>query len=170
MPLTPNNLPFAPPLDVVPFDANAAFGTNGAAQTLTNSGYFGAPAQIDVGPGRVKGLWALDITALDQTTGDESYTFHLLGSNDVAWGNGNVEILQSQNFGGASGRSIATIVGASPVAPSAAGVAGTAPYGSLSAFPFGNMKMRIAYRYLRLYAVLSGTTPSITANSWLAVG
>jgi hypothetical protein len=166
MPLTPNALPFAPPTLAAPFDAALAFGANGVAETKNATGYFGAPKQIDIGQGRVLGEWAINITAMDQTTGDESYTFHLLGSNDVAWANGNVEILQSQNFGGASGRLFATIPGATP----APGATAYGPVGTRDQFPFVNMKSGIVYRYLRCYAVIGGTSPSVTANTWISYG
>ncbi|MBG0795902.1 hypothetical protein IYY11_21320 [Methylocystis sp. H62] len=166
MPLQPNALPFAPPTLAAPFDAALAFGTNAVAETKTSTGYFGAPTQLDIGQGHVRGEWVINITALDQVTGDESCTFHLLGSNDVAWANGNVEILQSQNFGGASGRAFATIPGATP----APGASAYGPAGTRSQFPFSNMKSGIVYRYLRCYAVIGGTTPSITANTFLSLG
>jgi hypothetical protein len=166
MPLTPNALPFQPPTLAAPFDAALAFGTNAAAETKTETGYFGAPTTLDIGQGRVVGEWVISITALDQTTGDENYTFHLLGSNDVAWANGNVELLQSQNFGGASGRGIATIPGATP----APGAPAEWPAGPRNHFTVADMKSGIVYRYLRCYAVIGGTTPSITANTWIAYG
>ena len=72
MPLTPNALPFAPPTLAAPFDATLAFGANGVAETKTATGYFGAPAQIDIGNGHVRGEWVVSMTAMDQTTGDES--------------------------------------------------------------------------------------------------
>lgn len=161
MPLSANSMPFNPPLDIVPFDAATCFCTNATFENKTATGYYGAPTQLDLGLGRVKGSWAVDISVMDQTTGDESYTLFLLGSNDVAWANGNVEILQAQNFGGTTGRSIATIIGASPAVPP------VGPGATLNVVPFVNMKQRIVYRYVRLYLVAAGTTPIITLNSWL---
>jgi len=162
MALSANALPSNPPLQIAPFDAELCFATNQAAETKAVTGYFGAPKQIDIGQGRREGYWAIAMTAMVQNDGDESYTFYLLGSNDVAWGNGNVEILDAQNFGGATGRSIATIVGATPAVPPSVGPAGT-----MNIFPFSNMKSLITYRYLRCYVVIAGTTPSVTANTWI---
>ncbi len=162
MALTANTLPSNPPLQIAPFDAALCFATNAAAETKTTTGYFGAPTTLDIGQGRREGYWAILMTAMDQTTGDEQYDFHLMGSNDSVWGNGNVELLQHQNFGGASGRGIATIPGATPAVPPTVGPAGT-----LNVFPFMNMKSLITYRYLRVYAVIAGTSPTITANTWV---
>jgi len=43
--------------------------------------------------GRTDGMWNLDISAVNMVTTDETYKFALLGSNDIAFGNGNVELL-----------------------------------------------------------------------------
>lgn len=170
MALTANTVPSQVPFFVAPYDAQLAFTS---AQVIAATGYLNNlnSGQIDFGganpssgAGRKEGLWVLDITAIDVVTGDESYTFHLFGSNDVAFGNGNVEILQSQNFGGATGRSVATIVGASPAMPPT-GLAGT-----ICQFPFTTLRQRIVYRYVRCYLVVGGTTPTITVTSWLSRG
>ncbi len=155
-------MPFNPPSKVGVFDTATCFAKNGQAETLTATAYLGGtgtPVQLDVGTWLVEGYWMLDWLARDQANNDESYSVYLLGSNDPAWGNGNVEILQSQNFG--SGRSIATIAGGSPGCPNKQGS------GEMNWFPFLNYKSGIVYRYLRVYIVIAGTTPSATLNSWL---
>ena len=168
MPLTANAIPSQIPFYTTPYDAQLAFTS---AQTIAATGYLNNlnSGQIDLGganpssgAGRTTGMWVLEITAIDVVTGDESYTFNLFGSNDVAFGNGNVEILQTQNFGGATGRGIATIPGASPTIPP------TGVGGMLCQFPFTNLKARIVYRYLRCYVVIAGTTPTITVTSWIS--
>lgn len=162
MALTANTLPSQVPFEVAPFDANWALATQ-PTQTLTATGYMGAPNQIDAGFGRIEGYWAIDITAIDVVTGDERYDFYLLASNDTGWANGNVEMCLMRSFGGATGRPIATILGASPAIP---------PFGaagSLMILPWTNLQQRIVYRYLRGYVVISGTTPSVTFNSWLSM-
>jgi len=162
MAITAGALPSQVPLHLAPFDANSVFSTQ-PTQTLTATGYMGAPTQVDVGPGRFDGVWAIDISAIDVVTGDERYDFNLLSSNDVAFGNGNVEMLFMTNFGGATGRSIATILGASLTIPP------TGIVGSMCIFPFTNIKQRIVFRYLRGYVVIAGTTPSVTFNSWITM-
>lgn len=162
MAITKNTIPSIMPTRVLPFDANLAFTTNSAAQTLTATGYFGAPAQLDIGPGRWNGYWAIDITAIDFASGDETYRLFLLGSNDVNWANGNVDILATRDFAAASsGRLIATIAGATPTVPP------TNMAGSVFAVPATNQMADYVYRYLRCYAVIGGTTPSITAQTYL---
>jgi hypothetical protein len=161
MALTANALPTVVPDFSVPIDANLQFASG---QTLTATGYVNNDnQQLDVGPGRLVGILALDITALDVSSSNETYSLALLGSNDVNWGNGNVELLLLRDFAAASsGRVVPTICGASPTVPPT-GLAGSYVY-----LPFTTVSQRIIYRYLRLYAVLGGTTPSITLSAWVS--
>ena len=160
MALTANTLPSIPPDFVLPIDALTQFA---AAQTLTATGYVNnVTAQLDLGLGRFTGMLALDISALDQTTGDETYNFVLMGSNDVNWGNGNVEALATHDIGGTTHRVVATILGdntALNLGPHA---------GRIIALPFTNFMGSIVYRYSKLYAVLAGTTPSVTLSAWIS--
>ena len=82
-----------------PYDATTAFCS---AQVVVATGYLNNlnAGQLDLGggspvsaAGRTDAIWNLLITAANFGTADESYTFRLLGSNDVAFGNGNVELL-----------------------------------------------------------------------------
>jgi hypothetical protein len=161
MPLTAPTLPSIPPTLAVPFDA--ALDLSNGSQTLAATGYMGAPNTVDWGAGRVAGMWAIDITNIDVSSVDEVYKFHLFGSNDISFGNGNVELLAFHDFAAAvAGRQVATILGASPAMPPA-GMAGTEIF-----IPFMNLMQRITYRYLRGYVVISGTTPTVTFRSWVA--
>src|SRR5262249_2050237 len=162
MPIAGNAVPSQIPFQVAPFDINLALSTQPGPQTLTTTGYMGAPAQLDLGQGRVEGYWAIDVTAIDVVTGDERYDFFLLGSNDVAWANGNVEMLVMRNFGGGTGRAIATILGASPAIPP------TGAAGPLTIIPCSTLSQRNVFRYVRGYVQISGTTPSVTFHSWLS--
>ena len=54
------------------------------------------------------------------------------------------------------------ILGTSPAVP-ATGVAGT-----IVQIPFTNLMQRIFYRYVRMYALLAGTTPIFTCTSWIS--
>jgi hypothetical protein len=72
------------------------------AQTITATGYLNNlnSGQLDLGgaspssgAGRTDFILTMDITACDFSSGDESYKLCLFGSNDVAFGNGNVELL-----------------------------------------------------------------------------
>ena len=161
MALTQSTLPSVVPDWAVPFDAMTAFANY---QTLTATGYVNAiQAQVDIGVGRWIGALALDISALDLSSGDETYRLHLLGSNDQAFGNGNVEILATQDFAAASaGRLVPTIAPASDAVPPARKTA------NRIIVPVTNQRGIYVFRYLQLYAVLAGTTPSITLAAWLA--
>jgi hypothetical protein len=171
MALTANTVPSHVPFYATPFDAQTAFT---AAQTLTATGYLNNlnSGQVDLGganpasgAGRTNGMWVLDITALDFSSADETYKLHLVASNDVAFGNGNVELLAFHDFAAVTaGRQVATIFGATPTIPPT----GTA--GTILQLPFTNLMQRIVYRYLRCYLVVGGTTPSITVTSWLSFG
>jgi hypothetical protein len=160
MSLTKNALPSIVPYYTVPVDANMQFAS---AQTLTATGYVNnANAVLDLGLGRFTGKMALDVTALDETTGDETYKIFLFGSNDNTFGNGNVENLGCYDYGASANRIVATILGNNTtVPPSGLG-------GALDVLFFTNLRQGIVYRYLKCYAVLAGTTPSITLSAWVS--
>lgn len=165
MALTANTIPSQVPLYATPYDAMNAFAS---AQTLTATGYMTntldvGGAQPSSGAGRTEGMWVLDITNLKVSATDESYRFHLFGSNDVAFGNGNVELLAMHDFAAlAANRIVATILGATPTIPP------TGMGGVVLQIPFTNLMQRIVYRYLRVYAVIAGTSPTVTLSSWLS--
>lgn len=168
MALTANTIPSQVPGFTVPFDAANAFAS---AQTLTATGYINnLNAVLDLGganpvsaAGRTNGMLALDITALDVSSGDEAYQIALLGSNDAAFGNGNVELLAFHDFAATAAlRVIATLLGITPAIPPV-GLTGTIIY-----MPFTNLMQRVVYRYLKLRLIAAGTTPSITLSAWIS--
>jgi hypothetical protein len=169
MALTANTIPSQVTTFPCPYDALLAFT---AAQTITATGYLNNlnSGQVDLGgpnpvsaAGRTDFIWNMDITACDFSSANETYQMCLFGSNDASFGNGNVELLAFHDIAAASsGRVVATILGASPAIP-ATGLAGT-----IIQLPATNLMQRIYYRYLRAYAVLGGTTPSITLTSWIS--
>ena len=152
-----------------PWDALTAFTS---AQTLTATGYLNNlnSGQIDLGGpnpvsavGRTDGIWNLDITAINMATGDESYTFRLLGSNDVNFGNGNVELLEQYDIAATAAlRNLTNICGINPTIPP------TGLAGMLIQRPFTNLCARIYYRYLRAHLVVVGTGPSVAVSSWIS--
>jgi hypothetical protein len=108
-------------------------------------------------------MWCMEIGAIDFSSTDEFYQFALLGSNDVAFGNGNVELLAFHDLAAASaGRIISTLLGASPAIP--------APFrfGTILQYPFTNLSQLIYYRYVKCRATIGGTSPSVTVTSWLS--
>lgn len=161
MALTNNTLPSIVPEFTLPVDNLMQFCS---AQVVTATGYFNDEnAVVTLGEGRFTGMLALDITALDVASGDETYKICLFGSNDSAFGNGNVDLLAFHDFAAASaGRQVATILAPSPTIPP------TGRAGSLIAIPFTNMMQGFVYKYAKLYGVLGGTSPSITMTAWIA--
>ncbi len=161
MAIAQNTLPSIYPEFTLPVDASLQFGS---AQTLTASGYVNnVNQQIDVNPGRLSGLLALDITAWATGSANEYYQFYLMGSNDPDFGNGNVELLTAWDIAAASAnRMVPTILGPSPTIPPA----GRA--GALRALPFTTYTYGgYVFQYLQLYCVMGGTDPSITLSAWL---
>lgn len=161
MGISKNTLPAVPPDFTLPLDASLEFAS---AQTLTASGYVNnTVAQIQVNPGRLTGMLALDVSAMFVTTGDEYYRFLLQGSNDASFGNGNVATLAFAEFNSASANALVpTITGAFPTVPPA-GKAGW-----IRAVPFTNyIGGGFVLEYLKLYLVTGGTTPSITVSAWI---
>lgn len=161
MPLTNAALPYYLPERIVPFDQSTAFAS---AQTPTASGYVNnIQTQVDAQTGRFDGYLVLDISAMDLSSNDETYRFLLLGSNDAAFANGNVETLAFKDFAAATaGRILPTVTPASYAVP-ASGKAATR-----WSIPISNLSGVYLFRYLQLYAVIGGTTPSITLSAWLA--
>lgn len=164
MPLTANLIPdqFTPLPS--PLDAMTAFTDR---QTLAATGFLNNlnAGQIDLGgpnpvsaAGRTDGIWNLDIQSINLTS-DQTYQFGLLGSNDVNFANGNVELLSFHDLAAASsGRIFSPLLGASPA---------IAPRTRIQ-IPFSNLMQKIQYRYLRSQVVIGGTTPSVTASSWIS--
>lgn len=170
MALTPNAIPSQVTTFPCPYDATLAFCS---AQTLNAvaAGFLAGNvnATLDLGggapvsaAGRTDFIWSILITQLDETTTDETYQIFLVGSNDVAFGNGNCELLAMHDFGLAANRIIATVLGTTPVIPPV-NLAGT-----LIQLPATNLMQRIYYRYLKVYTKLAGTTPILVFTSWIS--
>lgn len=183
MAITRTLLPANAPTHALPYDALNAFAL---AQTIAATGYLtNVNTQLTYGPGRMEGYWVLDISSIELTTGDQ-YQFALLGSNDIAFGNGNVDLLAFRDFAtvtaqriiptilGASPFAIASLVGAAPQwtanPPTNQTFSTTVPSGAASithAIPFSNEMGEVTYEYLQCYVTIAGTTPTVTVSSWL---
>lgn len=169
MALTANTIPSQVTPFACPYDAVNAFT---AAQTVVATGYLNNlnSGLLDLGganpasaAGRTDGIWNLLIGTTNFGTADESYTFRLLGSNDAAFGNGNVELLQMYDIAATAAlRNLATILGATPTIPPAGMAA------MLIQRPFTNLVGRIYYRYLKCHMVAVGTGPSVVVTSWIS--
>lgn len=109
---------------------------------------------LDLGAALMEGKLVVNYSGLDVVTGDEAYTFMLEGSPDATFGTaGNITVLAMQRIGGATG---ATPVGTADAAA-----------GSI-VVPFRNERNGTLFRYVRLYTLLAGTSPSIVFSAFLA--
>jgi len=158
------------------FDANAQLSDNAAAYTATGytqvagvdgiidlGGNQGAtvtlPSIADVSPitpqqPRIDAYLVVDVTAIDVSSGNETYDLLLLVSNDPGFGAGTVEQAVGISLGkGASRRGINM----------KDSVTGRIELG------FTNQIEGNIYQFGKLYAVLGGTTPSLSIAAFVAV-
>ncbi len=160
MPITANTIPYDATLAFANAQVIAATGyANNVNATLDLGG--GAPVS---GAGRTDFMWCVDITNLKLSANDESYRFHLFGSNDAAFGNGNVDLLMAFDAAAVTaGRLVPTILGPTPQPVPPVGKAGLLYQKACS-----NLNGNIVFRYIKCYLVLGGTGPTITVTSWLS--
>lgn len=109
----------------------------------------GAPAKF------IKGMVLFDIAAIDVANSDEVYQMTLQGTNTAGWG-GTVYELGRKPFGANAVLSLGV----------------STPVGRQCLY-FDNVAITAAgeylpQRYIRLRAILAGTTPSITYTAWMA--
>jgi len=153
-------LPQQPSLPTLPQDAGLTFCNS---QTITATGYLNnANTNLSIGGGRAALAAAVNITAESGTS--PFFQFHIFGSNDPAFGNGNVEDLFEFDYApNTAQRLVPTIIGGSLAVPDANRA------GTLIIKPFWNLGAgQIFYSFLRMYVVIGGTTPSITCSAWAA--
>lgn len=164
------------------FDANmmlsdgaAAYTATGIAQAFGQNGFIdlggnqnvtiNLPSIADVSSikpqqARIDAVLWINITAI-ATGGTDLYKLILQGSNDPAFGAGNVQMLGMMEFGGA-----ANIDGsnnqATPAVPSVGGL--------VAELLFTNEQFNTKFEFLQLQNVISGnTSPSITYEAFVAV-
>lgn len=94
---------------------------------------------LDLGPARFQAKVIIDTSAIDATTGDETYRAILQGCNAIGFGSGVVEL--------------------GSVAVAASG---------RSEIHFVNQVGDTIYQYVRLYSDVGGTTPSINSTAFIA--
>lgn len=141
-----------------PFDALLQLQDDAAQITATGSGTVSGSAVIrDLGDGVVLADAVFDINTLDVTTGDEMYLLKIEGSTSATFASGIVTLAVLQ-LGGATANAT---VGAESAASSLT---------STKRFqvPFRNIKYGNVYRYVRARFVLSGTTPILDAECFIA--
>lgn len=145
------------------FDANMLLADNAAA--LTATGYAqaaGADGMLDLGgnqgvtpkqQARMDAMLVVDVTALNIATGDEDYRLVTAFSNDPLFGAGNVQQGPSQVLG--KGAHLDVPNGVDSV------------IGRVE-LPFSNEILGVIYEYVKLYAVVAGTNPSISFQAFVA--
>lgn len=146
------------------FDINNVLSDNAAAYTA--SGYLqagGADAILDLGgnqgtspvqQARIDAMAIFDVTAIDTTSGNESYKLLIVGSNDANFGSGNVTCLAAVELGAVGGADVVNGL-ADPVGRVEVG--------------FCTQKCGTIYEWVKCYLVAAGTTPSISISAFVAV-
>lgn len=115
------------------------------AVTASAAGQVASANQIlDIGTGRVDGVAIVDISALDVSSGDESYGVEIQGSSAADFSS-DVVVYSEKVFGDSttSHDTVDSVVGRYEI-------------------PFTNNQAGVLRRYLRTFTRVAGTTPSIT--------
>lgn len=112
-------------------------------------------SDIDIGSttARFRGDLVIDVSAIDIANSDEKYEILILGSDSATFASG-VEILAQLTLGDEA------------ALPGPSAVDQNTDVGRY-VLPFRNEQNGRAYRYLRLYVDVTGTTPSITFKAWV---
>jgi len=160
-----------------PFDANMSLSDNAAAYTA--SGYLqvgGADGVVDLGGNqgvtitlpsiddvssitpqqpRIDAMAIFDVTAIDISSGNETYQIDIMVSNDPAFAAGNVVCAAGVQMGkGASLRGAVaqkdSVIGRYEI-------------------PFTNNIAGAIYQYCKAYLTAGGTTPSVNVLSYISV-
>ncbi len=151
------------------FDANLQLSDGAAAYTATGFAQVGgADGIVDLGgnqgvtplqQARIDAVCVIDVTALDAVTTDEAYRLILVGSNVAAFTAGTIMVLGELELAGG----VLSVLG-----PGAAGVTKTATTGRYELL-FCTEQDDTKYEFIKLFLVLTGTTPSITFTAFVAV-
>lgn len=141
-------------------DVSMRLKDSGAAvtsDTLATVG--GSTATLDLGAAHFQGDLVVDMEAtVDTTTGDEYYRLQLIGCNTEAFTTTAIVVLATLELGDAT--QLAGAVGGVDTDK------GTS--GDRYIVPFSNQIMNTYFRYVRLVANVSGTTPSIDYTAFVA--
>lgn len=164
------------------FDANNGLSDGAAAYTATGyAQYGGGDGIVDTGgnqnvtitlpsiansstitpqQARIDAAIPIWVTAIKTSSSNEVYKIMVLLSNDPAFGAGKVEIGGMIELGYAGSNDVPN--GITTPAPATVG-------GSMYEILFATEQNNVKYEFVKLYHVLSGTTPSITYKAYLAV-
>jgi hypothetical protein len=156
-------------------DGAAAYTASGYAQTAAADGVIdtggnqnvtitlpsiAAVSTITPQQARIDSVMVVFVTANKTSNSNEVYKLLVLGSNDPNFGAGNVQMLGGIELGFAGSNDIPN--GITSPAPNAAG-------GAVYEILFCTEQNNVKYQYVKLYNVLSGTSPSITYRAFMAV-
>lgn len=141
------------------FDSLLQFADGAAAMTASGAAEVSSSAQVlDLGSGNVHGDVVVDVSAIKISANDEIYTIYLQLSSDADFGTaGNIH------------DAAAFVIGAKEALFSDSdkdGVIGRYLLGLRNDMSLAGVPT--TYRYARLYAVIGGTSPSITFSAYLA--
>lgn len=129
---------------------SVAVTATGAAQVAAVAKVFDT-GFVSGGPNALfKGVAVIDVTNIKTSTGDETYTLIIQGSNSPTFASG-IENLAEIDLGATAVRK---------------GGAITSPIGRYE-ISFQNEQADVMYEYIRMYFVIAGTTPTITNTCFI---
>lgn len=147
------------------FDVNLLFSDGVLAQTA--SGFtqaLGANGILDLGgnqgtspkqQARIDACAVIDVTAIDISSGNETYQIDILASNDPAFGAGNVVCVGGVQLGKGT-----SLRGPAAQADSVVGRV---------EIPFCTQVAGLLFEFIGVFITTGGTTPSITLQGFVAV-
>jgi hypothetical protein len=151
------------------FDINLLLSDNAAAYTTTGwAQVAGAQGIVDLGgnqgaspvqQARIDAVAVCDVTTLDATTTDEAYRIMVCVSNVPGFTNGNIWVAGEVEIAGG----VLSVLG-----PGGAGVTGTGTTGRYEIM-FSNQLAGVIYEFASLFLVLSGTSPILNLEAFIAV-
>lgn len=133
------------------FDALLQLKDAGAITASAAAQVAAANKILDMGNGRFDGTAVIDVSAIDISSTDERYQIVVQGSNSPTFASG-IENLATLDLGATASRG------------------GGAQNSVVGRYEIGvtNEQFDTVFRYLRLFTVVSGTTPSINYTGFLS--
>lgn len=155
-------------------DGVAAMTVSGVAQYGGADGLWDTGGNQGVTPvqqARAEAALVIYLQNIDVASGDELYTLIVQGSNDPAFGEDNVQNLAAMDFGAENSRLGAgtTLTTATPPGQAAGAGVTTYPLNSMYELFFTTEQNNVKYQYVRVYVQISGTSPTITFNAFIAL-
>jgi len=158
----PNDRTYSFDINLLLSDNAAAYTTNGFSQVAGADGIVdlgGNQGASPVQQARIDAVCVVDVTALDATTTDEAYRLILAVSNDPNFAAGKAVVAAEVEIAGG----VLSVLGLG-----GAGVQGTGTTGRYEMM-FTNQIAGVIYQYAKLFNVVSGTTPIINYDAFIAV-